>query len=164
MDVNLDEMTEEISERIANLKTKKIRIRERLKAIETKSEGLISRWQEQLGAIEAVKLLANELAIRNRDSQTSPIEVSPVAEVQSGEDSDGLRADDSVDPREFPQKVTSYVKTLPEIDSFKGQPDTSAGEEVNGSDSLGSLKEQLAAENAAASRLFHPDENVNLRV
>ena len=38
MDVNLDEMTEEICERIADLKIKKIRIRERLKTIETKSE------------------------------------------------------------------------------------------------------------------------------
>ena len=38
MDVNLDEMKEEINERIAKLESKKIRIRERLKAIETKSD------------------------------------------------------------------------------------------------------------------------------
>ena len=34
MDVNLDEMADEINKRIADLKIKKIRIRERLKAIE----------------------------------------------------------------------------------------------------------------------------------
>ncbi len=163
MDVNLDEMTEEINERIANLKIKKKRIRERLKAIETKSEKLTSRWQEQLGAVEAVKLLASDLAIGNLDSQTSPIEVSPVTEVESGEDSDGLSVDDSVDSREFPQELESYVNTLPEINVFKAQSDASAGEEVTGNDSLGSLKEQLAAEDAL-SQPSHPDENVDLRV
>ncbi len=64
MDVNLDEMTEEINERIAKLESKKIRIRERLKAIETKSEALTSRWEEQLEAIKAVKLVATDLENR----------------------------------------------------------------------------------------------------
>ena len=128
MDVNLDEMTEEISERIADLKIKKIRIRERLKTIETKSEGLMSRWLEQLEAIEAVKLLASEIASRNRELQTSSVEVSQATDVRAEEDANGLNAHVSAEPKEFPHEVE--IERPPTTNNFKAQPDTRAGQET----------------------------------
>ncbi len=163
MDVNLDEMAEEISQRIENLKIKKIRIQERLKAIETKSENLTNDWLGQLEAIEAVKLLAAHLATRNREIQSPPEEVSQVAAVQA-EELGGQSGDSSACLEEFPHQVESYVDSLPEINSFKIQADTRTGHETYGSDSLGSLKEQLAAENPGESRESNSDENLNLRV
>ncbi len=147
MDVNLDEMTEEINERIAKLESKKIRIRERLKAIETKSEALTSRWEEQLEAIKAVKLVATDLENRKGGSRTSPVEVSQDAEIS--------RVNEDPDLKEFPQ-------------SLNVQSGTRALQEAYGSDSLGSLKEQLldAAERSAADPLpsLDEDEDVDLRI
>ena len=128
MDVNLDEMTEEICERIADLKIKKIRIRERLKTIETKSEGLMSRWLEQLEAIEALKLLASEIASRNRELQTSSVEVSQATDIRAEEDANGLNAHVSAEPKEFSHEVE--IETPPTTNSFKAQPDTRAGQET----------------------------------
>ncbi len=143
MDVNLDEMTEEINERIAKLESKKIRIRERLKAIETKSEALTSHWEEQLEAIKAVKLVATDLENRKGGSRTSPVEVSQDAEIS--------RVNEGPDLKEFPQ-------------SLNVQSGTRALQEAYGSDSLGSLKEQLLAERSAADPLpsLDEDEDVDL--
>ena len=165
-DVDLDEIAGDINERIADLKIKKIRIRERLKAIENKSEKLMSRCQKQLEAVEQVKLLANDIVSPNWGLRTFPVEASQVADVQAEEEADVLRADSSTEPKESPPEVESHIDTPPEINffKFKLEPDTRVGQGTYVSDSLGSLKEQLDAENPGKSPPSDPDEKVSLRV
>ena len=87
----------------------------------------MSRWLEQLEAIEALKLLASEIASRNRELQTSSVEVSQATDIRAEEDANGLNAHVSAEPKEFSHEVE--IETPPTTNSFKAQPDTRAGQE-----------------------------------